>query len=60
MFSIIFIFSILIFQRIFDQESKAVGSNDGPIITKNLTPLTYENLIKDFVQDHSSQELLNC
>ena len=58
-FSIIFIFSILIFQRIFDQESKAVGSNDGPIITKILTPLTYENLIKDFVPDHSSQELLS-
>ena len=57
-FSIIFIFSILIFQRIFDQDSKAVGSNDGPIIKENLTPLTYENLIKDFVQDHSSQELL--
>ena len=57
-FSIIFIFSILIFQRIFDQESNAVGSNDGPIITKNLTPLTYENLIKDFIPDHTSRELL--
>ena len=57
-FSIIFIFSILIFQRIFDQESNAIGSNEGPIITKNLTPLTYENLIKDFVPDQLSQELL--
>ena len=58
-FSIIFIFSILIFQKIFDQKSKAVGSNNGPIITENLTPLTFEDLNKDFVSDQSSQELLS-
>ena len=58
-FSIIFVFSIFIFQKIFNQESKAIGSNDGPIIVKTLTPLTYENLNKDFVSDRSSQELLS-
>jgi len=58
-FSIIFIFSIFIFQKIFDQESKAVGGNEGPIIKKILKPLTYESLIKDYVPDHSSQELLS-
>ena len=58
-FSIIFIFSIFIFQKIFNQESKAIGSNNGPIITKNLTPLTYQDLTKDFVPDHFSQEILS-
>ena len=58
-FSLIFIFSIFIFQRIFNQESKAIGSNNGPVITKTLIPLTYKDLTKDFVLDHSSQELLS-
>ena len=58
-FSIIFIFSIFIFQKIFDQDSKAIGSNSGPVIINTLTPLTYEDLNKDFVSDHSSQELLS-
>ena len=58
-FSIIFIFSIFIFQTIFNQESKAIGSDNGPVIIKTLTPLTYEDLSKDFVSDHSSQELLS-
>ena len=58
-FSIIFIFSIFIFQKIFNQESKAVGSNNGPVIVKTLTPLTFEELNKDFVSDNSSQELLS-
>ncbi len=58
-FSVIFVFSIFIFQKIFDQESKAVVGGDGPVIIKTLTPLTYENLNKDFVPDHSSQELLS-
>ncbi len=57
-FSVIFIFSIFIFQKIFNQESKAVGGNDGPVIIKTLTPLTFEDLNKDFVSDNSSQELL--
>jgi len=57
-FSIIFIFSIFVFQKIFNQESKAIGGDNGPIITKNLIPLTYEDLKKDFVPDHFSQELL--
>ena len=29
------------------------------MIIKTLTPLTYEDLTKDFVSDHSSQELLS-
>ena len=58
-FSIIFVFSIFIFQKIFNQESKAVGGDNGPVIIKTLTPLTYEDLTKDFVSDHSSQELLS-
>ena len=58
-FSVIFIFSIFVFQKIFNQESKAIGGNNGPVIIKTLTPLTFENLNKDFVSDHSSQELLS-
>ena len=58
-FSIIFLFSIFIFQKIFNQESKAIGSSNGPIIVKKIVPLTYDDLIKDYVQDHSSQELLS-
>jgi len=58
-FSVIFVFSIFIFQKIFNQESKAVGSDNGPVIVKTLTPLTYDDLNKDFVPDHSSQELLS-
>ena len=58
-FSVIFVFSIFIFQKIFNQESKAVGGDNGPVIVKTLTPLTYEDLNKDFVPDRSSQELLS-
>ncbi len=58
-FSIIFIFSIFIFQKIFNQESNAIGSSNGPVIVKKIVPLTYDDLVKDYVQDHSSQELLS-
>ena len=58
-FSIVFIFSIFIFQKIFNQKSNAIGSNSGPIIIKEITPLTHDDLIKDYVKDHSSQELLS-
>ena len=58
-FSVIFVFSIFIFQKIFNQESKAVGGDNGPVIVKTLTPLTYDDLNKDFVPDRSSQELLS-
>ncbi len=57
-FSIVFIFSIFIFQKIFNQKSNAIGSKSGPIIIKEITPLTHDELIKDYVKDHSSQELL--
>ena len=58
-FSIIFIFSILIFQKIFDQKVKQLEVTMVQLLQKILTPLTYETLIKDFVSDHSSQELLS-
>ena len=56
--SIIFIFSIIIFQKIFNEESRATGTESGPVLQKMIRPLTSQDLLKDYILDQSSDELL--
>ena len=58
-FSLVFIFSIFIFKKIYKEESDAVGTNNGPLIKQKIMPLNNEDLIKDYVKDQTSQEMLN-
>lgn len=58
-FSIVFIFAIIISQKIFKDESSAILTNDGPIIQKIVTPLTHSFLLQNYFVDQSSEELLN-
>jgi len=57
-FSLIFIFSIFVSKKIFNKESNAYGTNDGPVIKENVKPLNDDDLLKDFVLDQSSNEML--
>ena len=58
-FSIIFIFSIIVFKKIYNEESSAIGTSDGPILKQKVSPLKNEDLIKDYVQDQFSEEMLS-
>ena len=58
-FSFILIFSIIIFQKIFNEESKAIVTNEGPILKQKIEPLTNLDLLKDFILDQSSIESLS-
>ena len=57
-FSFIFIFSIFVFKKIYNEESDAIGTNNGPLIKQKIKPLNNEDLIKDYVKDQNSQEML--
>ena len=58
--TIIFIFSIIIFQKIFNEESRATGTESGPVLQKMIRPLTSQDLLKDYILDQSSEELLTA
>ena len=58
--SIIFIFSIIIFQKIFNEDSRASGTKSGPVLQKMIRPLTNQDLLKDYILDQSSEELLTA
>ena len=57
--SLVFIFSIIIFQKIFNEESKATVSNNGPILQKVPKPLNNQDLLKDYILGQTSEESLN-
>ncbi|MBI90104.1 MAG: hypothetical protein CMG60_08470 [Candidatus Marinimicrobia bacterium] len=57
-FSLILIFSILIFQKIFNQESNAYIDNNGPVLKTQIVPLTNEDLLKNYILSKSSEEIL--
>ena len=57
-FSLILIFTILIFQKIFNTESKAIITQNGPILQKKVESISSQNLSKDYMLDRSSEELL--
>ena len=58
-FSIILVFVILIFQKIFDEESKAIVTENGPILQNKIEPISNQDLLKDYLMDQSSEELLS-
>ena len=46
-FSIILIFVILIFQKIFNEESKAIVTENGPVLQNVIKPISSQDLLKD-------------
>ena len=58
-FSIIFIFAIIISQKIFNQESHAIITKDGPVFQSTSVPITDKILLKNFVVDQTITELLD-
>ena len=59
LFSLIFIFSIIVSQKIFNQQSKAIVTDNGAIIQNKVKPVTNEILKKDYLLDQSIEELIN-
>lgn len=57
-FSLILIFAIIIFQKIFDGESNAINTESGPVLQNMIKPITQEDLLKDYILDETSEELL--
>ena len=58
-FSIIFIFAIIISQKIFNQESHAIITENGPILKNSTKAITEKILLKNFVIDQTIEELIN-
>jgi len=58
-FSVIFIFAIIISQKIFKEDSNAVLTDTGPLIQEKSIPITKKDLIQNYILDQSSEELLN-
>jgi hypothetical protein len=50
---------ILIFQKIFNEESKAIVTENGPVLQKVINPISSQDLKKDYLMDQSSEELLS-
>ena len=58
-FSIIFIFAIIISQKIFNQDSHAIITKDGPVFQITSSPITDKILLKNFVVDQTIKELVS-
>ena len=58
-FSIIFIFAIIISQKIFNQDSHAINTKNGPILQNITQPITNKILLKNFVVDQTIKELIS-
>jgi cytoskeletal protein RodZ len=56
---IAFIFAILIFRKIFNQESAAIVTDTGPVMQERVSPLSESDLIKNYIETQSSEELLS-
>ena len=57
-FSFILIFAIIVFQKIFDGESNAINTTSGPILQNMIKPITQNDLLKGYIIDETSEELL--
>lgn len=58
-FSIIFIFAIVISQKIFNQESNAIITESGPVFKNMTETITDKILLKNFVVDQTIEELID-
>ena len=56
--SLVLLFAIAIFQKIFKEDSKAIITDEGPQIQNVIEPLLDNDLQKDYILDQTSQELL--
>ena len=56
--SLVLLFAIAIFQKIFDEESKAIITDEGPQMQNVIKPIFWSDLQKDFIIDQTSEELL--
>tara|TARA_B100001996_G_C18543437_1_gene547863 strand:+ start:94 stop:924 length:831 start_codon:yes stop_codon:yes gene_type:complete len=56
---IIFIFSIMVFRKIFNSDSSAVMTSDGLVIQQNISTITESELIKNYIQLNSREQILN-
>ena len=56
--SLVLLFAIAIFQKIFKEDSNAIITDEGPQIQNVIEPLLNNDLQKDYILDQTSQELL--
>ena len=56
--SLVLLFSIAIFQKIFNKDSKAIITNEGPQIQNIIEPLLTDDLQNNYILDQTSEELL--
>ena len=56
--SLVLLFAIAIFQKIFDEESKAIITDEGPKMQNLIKPIFWSDLQKNFILDQTSEELL--
>ena len=56
--SLVLLFAIAIFQKIFNEESKAIITDEGPIMQNLIKPISLNDLQKNFILDQTSEELL--
>ncbi|MFL2983542.1 MAG: helix-turn-helix domain-containing protein [Candidatus Neomarinimicrobiota bacterium] len=56
--SIVLLFSIAIFQKIFNKDSSAIISKEGPLLIKSVQPISNTDLQKDYMLNQSIYELL--
>ena len=56
--SLVLLFAIAIFQKIFNEESKAIITDEGPIMQNLIKPIFLTDLQKNFILDQTSEELL--
>lgn len=59
LFSLVFIFAIIISQKIFNQQSHATVTKNGVRIKNEVKPITNAILKKDYILDQSIEELIN-
>ena len=57
--SLVLLFAIAIFQKIFNEESKAIITNEGPRIQNLIQPIFWNDLQKNFILNQTSEELLS-
>ena len=56
--SLVLLFAIAIFQKIFDEERKAIITDEGPKMQNLIKPIFWSDLQKNFILDQTSEELL--
>ena len=56
---VVFIFAILIFKKIFNEESSAVVTKSGPVIQNKVQSISDQDLLSNFILDQTSEVLLS-